>query len=207
MSLTAACVLRDGGVYDGDWVRRLRSALAWALDPDRFLCLSDQQLEGVETVALRHRWPGYWAKAELFRPGLFTGRVWYFDLDLLVVRRLTALRSYAGRFLAVRDHWARGVQSSCVMSWDGADPPGIYRQMAERLPRMHRRRRFDRYWNRLIQAEEIQTVFPGLLASYKNEGLDAGPGEYAVVDFHGRPKPTDFPPDHWVTREWERWAP
>lgn len=76
-------VLRSGGEYEPKHVRVMQRQIAkWAPDAS-FACLSDVEIPGVETIPLRHNWPKWYAKLELFRPGL--GEFLYTDLDNVVV--------------------------------------------------------------------------------------------------------------------------
>lgn len=198
---TVACVLRSGGIYGPEWVHRLRDGVgAHTSLPHRFVCLSDALVPSVETMPLQHEWPGWWSKAELFRPGLFHGRVVYLDLDMVVVGVLDPLLAYRGPFVALRD-WIRGdpVRSSAAMSWDGDEPPPIYEAMREDPPVF--RGRSDYWWNDIADAGALQDAFPDMFGSYKVHGLKRSPGPHSVVDFHGDPKPnaTD---SEWVEEAW-----
>lgn len=59
-------VLRSGGEYGPEHVQAIQRQLAkWA--PSAVLtCLSDVDIPGVERIPLKHDWPGWWAKLELF---------------------------------------------------------------------------------------------------------------------------------------------
>lgn len=209
MSLTVACVLRSGGEYDETWVHALRRQVDEHLEVEhRFVCLTDTDPSGVEVVPLRHDWPGWWSKAELFR---LTGRVLYLDLDTLIVDGIDALAGYDGGFATLRDFWSPEISASGVMVWDGGDPPPIYERMVEDLPPF--RGRFDRWWNRHVTPDDhLQDLFPGLIGSYKAQSLEDwkqrsgpeladGPGDYSVVCFHGEPAITDVL-DSWVGEAW-----
>ena len=78
---TVACVLNvgefRGRTYSPEWVRKLKRMVERTTKGVRFVCLSNVPVEGVETIPLRDNLPGWWAKIELFRPGLFTGRTLY----------------------------------------------------------------------------------------------------------------------------------
>ena len=88
--LTIACVLRSGGDFDAEYVERLRDGVAANLSlPHRFVCLSDIEVP-CERVALRHGWPGWWSKLELFEQ--LKGRVLYFDLDTVIAGSLNRPR-------------------------------------------------------------------------------------------------------------------
>lgn len=71
--------------YSSLWVQRLQNMVARHLGAHCFVCLSNVPVEGVETIPLRDNLPGWWSKIELFRPGLFEGRVLYIDLDVVIV--------------------------------------------------------------------------------------------------------------------------
>lgn len=94
MNLTVACVLKTGPFksrrYSPKWVLRLREMVERNLSlPHRFVCLTDTDIPGVETIRLRKGWPGYWSKIELFGPNLRDcNRVLYLDLDVLVTGNL-----------------------------------------------------------------------------------------------------------------------
>src|SRR4051812_39102361 len=84
--LTVACVYRSGGrQYSSRYVDVLQSMVARHLSlPHRFVCLTDVTDVGCERIPLETDWPGFYAKIELFRPGLFHGPVLYLDLDTVI---------------------------------------------------------------------------------------------------------------------------
>lgn len=77
-------VLRSGGEYGPQHVQAIQRQLKqWA--PDAALtCLSDVDVPGVDTIPLHHSFPGWWAKLELFRPGLPADFL-YTDLDNVIL--------------------------------------------------------------------------------------------------------------------------
>lgn len=121
--LTFACVLKSGRMYGEDWVTRLKNGIARNCDFDfKFICLSDIELKEVETVPLIHNWPKYWSKIELFRPGIFEGKVVYIDLDSVVISKMNAFLNHKNGFTMLHE-WSRPktqeVYQSSVMMWDG----------------------------------------------------------------------------------------
>ncbi len=83
-----ATVLRTGGRYDARHVRwLLRQCVEYIRTPFRFVCLGDD-LAVPGYVPLVHDWPRWWAKLELFRPGLFAPgeEILYLDLDTVLTR-------------------------------------------------------------------------------------------------------------------------
>lgn len=90
---TIICVLRSGGVYGADYVRKLNYAAVNASKKEiRFVCLTDfDSIDFCEVIPLKHKWPGWWSKIELFRPDLNLGKAIYFDLDVLILKEIEAL--------------------------------------------------------------------------------------------------------------------
>ena len=113
-------ILRSGGRYDATWVERLaRGARRFAPAFKRIVCLTDVpfMVEGVERVALRHRWPGWWSKMEAFRPGLAAGTIVLCDLDTVFAGPADALA--APGLAAMEDFFHAGRLSSALLRWSG----------------------------------------------------------------------------------------
>jgi hypothetical protein len=104
MRLTVVCVLWMGEFldrhYSPDWVLRLRDQVAAHLpQPHRFVCLSNVDVPGVETLPLQHGWPGWWSQVEMFEAARDLGdRVLYLDLDVFVTGDLTPIVNYPAPF-------------------------------------------------------------------------------------------------------------
>lgn len=89
LHLTVATVCRVNARFTPDVVRWFRRQLSANLrTPHEFICLTDRPDQVPGGVALQHDWPGWWAKLELFRPGLFADgeQVLYFDLDTVFTK-------------------------------------------------------------------------------------------------------------------------
>lgn len=108
MNLTVTCVFVQGPYpYTPDYVIRLERMVRKFLPlPFRFVCFTDRPdlfrgISQIETIRIPHVLPGckdaigYWNKLQLFNPahGL-TGRVLFFDLDVLIVGDLTPIAQY-----------------------------------------------------------------------------------------------------------------
>ena len=124
--LTVACVLSPGR-YDETWVRKLKAGVDRHLTiPHRFVCLTNEPIEGIETVNLIHDWPGWWSKIELFRPGLFDYPVLYLDLDTMVCGNIDPL-IFNSMSLTMWREEIRHLANSSVMLWS-RDKSSIYRK-------------------------------------------------------------------------------
>lgn len=208
-----ACVLKTGGLYTADHVRELRAQCAIWAPGEAFGCLTDTQVPGILTHKLKHGWPGWWSKIELFRPAVFPDglRILYLDLDTVVIGSLEAILARRERFLALEDfyrhppEYARGLGSG-VMAWTAGDPmlTGWYQEFA-RDPETYMRAcgygGDQRYLETSLTIGAAwssltfwQDVVPAALVSYKVHcpGGKVPPGA-RVVCFHGRPKPWHVP--------------
>jgi hypothetical protein len=212
--LTVACVWRSGPEYLLTHVIALATGIQERLTmPHRFFCLTDcgavagQVLIrcGIEPVPLKHGWPGWWSKIELFRPGLFNGPVFYADLDTLIVGSLDDL-VLGHRFTLLRNFWAdrQGEDrvGSGVMAWD-ADLRIIYERFCQAPERTMQEfvtteRWGDQAFIKLhspFEPDRWQDKHPGRIVSYKRDVRPAGriPDGASVIAFHGEPRPWDTP--------------
>ena len=214
--ITVACVLRSGGEYEPWHVWALQDGVASHLPlPHRFVCVTDTEVNGVETRPLRHDWPGWWSKVELWRPDNFTGRVLYFDLDTAIVGDLSDLASYDGRFGMINDLGLpeggknrHRFGASGVMAW--AASPTLSRDIYETFARMSesamkgREVAGDQHWiaGSVNDAwDDLRALYPGQIQSWKftagrNQEIPEGT---RVLCWHGHPKPWDVEVQ-WVKR-------
>ena len=135
--ITVACVLREGGKvgYDATWVEKLHNSISRNLTiPFKFVCLSDCAVP-CERIPLYKNGPGYWAKMQLFRPGLFDGPVLFFDLDTVICNNIDDLVQRLldqNNFIMWRDdHY--NISSSAIMYWNG-DYSAIYNSYILKQP-------------------------------------------------------------------------
>lgn len=99
MNLSVVCVYWEGDfrkrTYSVEWVRRTARMIKRALPDADFCCLSNNpDVPGY--IPLRHNWPGWWSKIEVFRADIpFEGRILYLDLDVLITGSLYDIASYS----------------------------------------------------------------------------------------------------------------
>lgn len=204
--LTVACVLRSGGRYSAEWVRKLRDGVARHMSAEhRFVCLSDVSVP-CERIELTESMPGWWSKMELFKPGQFDGPVLFLDLDSLIVGDVAPLARTSPGFTMVSDFYSPRLGNSCVLSWVGdysaiwsafiADPA----QIMDDRDRMPGARVGDQsFIHDTLGA--FDTFDPAQVVSFKKDA-QRGPGPDArVVCFHGDPKP-DAPSARWAHEAW-----
>lgn len=176
--MTPLCMYRSGGEFNQNHVLRLAEMVP------SIVCLTDDPVPGMQCVRMKHDWPKWWGKIELFN--LFRGDFVYFDLDTTV----RALPECGDSFTMLPNVYRDGDYGSGVMAWRGdysylydafsADPK---RYMAEYVttPKWG-----DQGFIR-DHLKEKPSVFGADCRSYKVHGDHGEP----VIYFHGKPRPWD----------------
>ena len=209
--LTIACVYRPGGDFFAEYVFRLKRNLADHIKvPYDFVCLSLQDLRGVNTIRLKRNLPGWWSKLELF-DHKFPGQVWYFDLDTMVVSDITDMVSAKFGFAALGPFkgadgkvlMGEDAMGSGVMAFDGTvNRSFIPRAYTSRTPFEYstRRRWGDQGFiqDHITQYETLQDQFPGRIIRFKSDirradkTLAPVPAGASIVCFSGKPRPHEI---------------
>jgi hypothetical protein len=209
--VTVACVYRRGGNFTDDYPRRLRDAVAQHCKaPHDFVCLSNVPNLGVETRPLLRNWPGWWSKLELFREGLFRGRVVYFDLDTMIFRDITDIVTYPHEFSCITNWKTQNgdgkVIGSAIMGWNSAlDLGHIFNDFTLKEVDKYEQnwvRWGDQGWiqdNLNRPFESLQKLFPNRIVHYKThvrgptkESPGKVPPGASVVCFSGKPRPHEI---------------
>lgn len=197
---TIACAYRPGNGFTEVYVRRLReSLLLHCKAPHRFVCMTNEQLPGVECVKPRGNNRGWWVKLHLF--SAFEKAV-YFDLDTMVVGDITDIVEYPHSFTGLSDFSAKRSSqfASGFMAWDGN-----YSYLDQDID-AQTEREYDAFVTRNWQkhgdqgwlAEKLRRVpdltsdlFPGRFRSFKWDVRRQGrvPEGASVICFHGLPRP------------------
>jgi hypothetical protein len=209
VTCSVVCVLRQGGEYVPEHVRKLHEAVKrwWPAGQSlRFVALTDTRIttKGIEERRLFHPWKGWWAKMELFDAGQDDlGDILYFDLDTMIVgdlwhvaapKALTLLRDfyYPERVQSGMMYLPTAVRATvCAAFHDGPQAlMEMNRGDGEFLDKMFR-----------AKANRWQDILPEQVVSYKvhvrqRKGQTVPPGAH-VVCFHGQPRP-------WATPLWSR---
>ena len=198
-----ACVLRSGGVYTTDYVNRLANSVNRNLTiPYHFVCLTDLKdgfNENVhEVIPLRHDYPGWWAKVELFRSDLYKDRDWFFlDLDTVIIDNIDDLVGSDHSFTALEDFYRGEQMGSGLMAWKQRWYNFVYCDFAERPERVMDYCLYgDQQWIKdcIKGYESFQSKFPGAVVSFKKHCTRSAkditvPNGAKIICFHGTPKP------------------
>ena len=202
-----------GDKYDPYYVQRLKREVAKNLTiPHRFVCITEQDIEGVATVPPINDLPGWWGKVNVFVMG--TEQNLFLDLDVVITGNLDALvDEYADCYFAAAKNWAAsghgGVQSS-VMLWQGGTgchAETIYRNFDPAIAHWPPINRPPILWGDQEHATvlrdmgrlSVTAIDPALIQSYKYHCRNGLPDGCKVVVFHGKPDP------HEVSESWLTW--
>lgn len=200
-----------GDKYTDDDVRLIDVQVSRHLQDYEFKCLSDRKIEGVDCVPVKHNWPGWWSKLELFEHAK-SGMNLYLDLDVVVTGSLDGLLS---KRLSMPANWAQSGHGGCqssVMSW-GLDYSYIPAAFDPKLLSQPEMGNYGWYGaTKLWGDQEFITDLVGTPGHKKTVKAMSGvysykyhcrgkslPGDAAVVCFHGTPKPADVN-DEWVRK-------
>lgn len=224
--ITIACVLKTGGDYDVDYVRRLQVGVAAHLSvPYRFVCLSDVDVP-CERIPLVHSWPGWWAKMELFK---LRGPVLYLDLDTVIVGSLDQLANHIstlqGSLIMLRGFYKQD-RCSGLLGWNGDvskvfddfyesyAKTATFKQRPNATYMIAGRQQFrgDQEWLReylkgagsSLSVTMAQDIMPGIY-SYKVhvQRTEKLPQDAKIICFHGRPRPVELDPaPDWLKQHW-----
>lgn len=217
---TFFCVLKSGGwkaskmvgEYTTKQVLWLKKQVKQHYRGDfRFVCLSDMPVHGVEVVPLKHNWPGWWSKIELFRPDLDYECAFYLDLDTVIVRDIGQIVDYPHEFSVLKNlsMAAKNPETSKigsgVMAWRKGIGTSIYKQFLADPDGYMRRYTTSEKWgdqgfieDHILVRQRFQDMFPGAIVSSKFGLVNERPGKLAkIVCFHGSPKPWETNYD-WV---------
>lgn len=225
--VTVTCVFW-GDKFSKDYVYNLKSSVERNTTiPHRFVCLSDQILNGIETIILRPGLTGWWNKMQMF-DGRIEGRVVYLDLDTVIVGNIDWLLQYEGEFAGIEDLGSvnehqphlKGKLQSAVLAWDSKEADWIWNFFNFRKGLCTSAFRGDgEFLERVVPTHKrvlLQHIFPGEIKSYK---YDVYPDKYkdtSIVCFHGRPSiiqsmtetvttsMATYEPQEWVSKYWRR---
>ncbi len=194
-------VLRSGGEYSAEHVHWLDKQLCSRYE---HLCLTDAEVNGIETVSLKTNWPGWFAKLELFNPDLINDDIFYIDLDTVVIGSFDHMLEN-NSLSALRDFFYPEYAASGIMRIPHAAKAAIWQKL-KRLSSddLSRYRGDGELLRHIVRFNFLQDEYPDEIISYKahvasysmrgfhpafSRGTGKLPAKAKIVCFHGRPRP------------------
>jgi len=210
--LTVVTVLRSGGRYGPEWVRKLhRQCAKWGPEHE-FGCFADAPVDGVPCVPLRHDWPGWWAKFEAYC--VEAERVLLLDLDTLIVGPLAPLVERPEPVIWHEDGIWKGTISTACVVWSGDAVRHLYEAMVRGadviMDPAFKGRAPNGTHNDQVAVGRLWSAHPvydtGLLPGFSVQSRDVGhlagpPAGASLVHFCGEAKPDEC--GGWMQRYWE----
>lgn len=197
---TIACVLHTSPFYNRDhkveyrpehvrWLKR--QVERHCSLPHRFVCFSNVPIDGVEVIPLKHDWPGWWSKLEMFAE---LQEAFYMDLDTVLVGSIDELvRHQPAGMMALESLTPQPSLrlGSGIMSWKG-DFRFLYANFKANPEAVMKHYTTQRRWGdqgfiqdqleAKVQAFEIvQKFFPGQVVSYKTDLKRSAPSSRATI--------------------------
>jgi hypothetical protein len=192
--LSVVCVWW-GELYGPEYVRHLRDSVARNLTvPYTFYCITDrlEAPEGMVHIPCENQ-TGWWQKVNLFKPGLFKGRVLYLDLDVVIINTLDPLVSSEGDFVIIENFGPNKGQSafnSSAMLWTPNEKTErIYTCFTDEVMQILHG---DQCWIWRVLGNDVLAFEKPLVESYKYSALPQWrrfTANTSVMVFHGSPKP------------------
>lgn len=206
--ITVACVFW-GNKYSVEYVIKLKNMLDRHMPISfNFICLTDRKekiREDIENIPIvipnkaceglnsYGDTKGWWAKINLFQPGLFSNRVLYLDLDVVVVSSLKNLLSSQDNFCMIENFGPNkhhAAHNSSVMLWTPSEETDkIYTKFSTEITEeLHG----DQCWIWRVMKEKIFNYPKSWVVSYKYEkllGWSFADENTCICVFHGNPKP------------------
>lgn len=213
--------IKWGDKYPAEYVYKLQNACHRHLPGHRFICITDDPIEGVQCDPLLCDLPGWWQKVGLFQRGIYPGRNLYFDLDVVITENLAVLM--ASLFTDPTKLWAIddfsyslrtpklnispdtrrqlggiGTINSSVMGWVNDPHTTVHRIWEQFDPAVMDVLHGDQNWiTQAMWPDNIAFWPDGYIRSYKYHNRQKA----AVSVFHGDPKPHQVI-DQWVIDHW-----
>ncbi len=214
------CVYKTGGDFDLRYVEALRFATERYLGfGHEFVCLTDDvkgvsSIKGVTAIKLKHNWPGWWSKIELFRPDLSSDNTTiYFDLDVLILKDISEFSRICRRAsmpLMLRScdrvGEANDWPSSSIMSWMGKCMNRVYyefiKDSEEAIKRIKKgtsragQRTDQGFIRQVINPRKFQDLLPKDYIMFKMQYLKISDEEDDPLDYVRILNWTGFPRFH-----------
>ena len=176
-----------------------------------FVCITNEHVDGVDTVKPINDLPGWWGKTNLFAPTVSRRRNLWLDLDVTITGNIDSLCEPLSDFCDIRTclNWAQsgwgGCQSS-VMYWEEDSAEMIYDRFDKKDAHWPPINRPGVLWGdqehitrlREYGYVDVEYFKQEQVVSYKYHCRQQGlPPESLIQVFHGDPKPSGVS-DQWV---------
>jgi hypothetical protein len=216
--INIALVLKNGGgTYDYRYINAIAKNVREKVTiPYNLVVLTDDdngfdQTVINEVIPLKHNFSGWWSKIELFRPNIFSGQVFYMDLDTVIVDNIDDIISVNTIFSGIRDLYHHNFMNTGLMSWDSRYNEQIYENFVKQsYSIMKTYTEGDAKWirNNVYNYDYLTDFFPNKIVSFKAScynkitGNISIPLNASIICFHGLPRPHTITHPS-ITKHWK----
>ncbi len=185
--------------------------------PYRFLCISDKDIKGIETLLLNPQSNlGNLPKLSIFSYHKFLNKqIFLIDLDIIILNNIDHILTYetdlcirAEHFKKINNQWVPDgdLFLSNISNWSIVndyinDNIKYIERVTKGRERYFYKKFYKLFWPKI---EFFQEVFPDEIQSYKQNRIrENGLKEnIKIVSFHGHPKPHEVY-DKWIKNYWK----
>lgn len=213
-------------VYTAEWVNRLWAGLRRHRTGElRLVCFTDGDGEGMWPEVDVRPVPDpaattWWHRMALFRPdvgrAIADGRPFTnIDLDTVIVGNVDWIGNVPASLVAARDWGHSDRMNGGLWTLTPGHHEDVWAAFDRDRDGIQRRWATDDSWmgSLYLEPEFYQDYYPGKIWSYKRghfgerkTPLEECPAGASLISFHGKPKPSGLPTDHWARRAWEQAA-
>lgn len=204
------CCVKWGDLYGPEYVNILFDMVLRNLSDKvkvKFYCFTDNPSglhESIITKPIPENLKGWWPKLYLFKKDVFPDgeRVFFIDLDTIIVSGLDDILKYDGNFAILEDFYRPGGYGSAFMSWKVGEYSYIWDKYVEAgFPVIDGG---DQAWIEkcVDKADYWQDIYPKCFVSYKKDCEFGIPKNAKVICFHGVPMPHQIT-GGWVPNIWK----
>lgn len=161
--------------------------LRWGVE---LYCLTDTPLniEGVNEIPMTNKWPGWWARMEMYAPHMARYRPFlYVDLDTAILGDISELKPENEQmYIPLEDFYQRGKLATGLL-WlpESGKTHQVWHRWAKHTP--YNSRRMDYFLRRVVKPDVFWQQLTPKVVSFKPRGWLKDPGDAIAVCFHGKP--------------------
>lgn len=171
-----------GGDFKVEHVQRLAKMIP------ALTCITNERVQGVKALPMRHEWKGWWCKMNAYDPNLFDEDMLLIDLDTTIIRA----PELPTQTTVLSDFYRPDLIGSGFVFITKGDRKRIYDEFIKDPQAVMSRCNTREKWG---DQGFLQEVIPsakrwgGNVSSYKLHCKSGAPKSTDVICFHGKPRP------------------
>lgn len=191
------CVYKTGGDYGIDYIDHIYNSLKKYAPDVKLVSLSDDP-NAIGYKPLKHNWPGWWSKMELFRPDI-KDDILYIDLDTIICNSMKNIIDVCKKTkepIMLADFYKKERLASGVMWIPHKHKSSVWKEWTKNKDKIIKE--CSTYGDQKFigemfakKAKVWQDLVPNEIVSYKVNCTMHTPNNAVLVCYHGKPRPRD----------------